>query len=175
MMFEDRPTAKTGRIGERILDDYLRQHDWIPYRPDADAPHPFDRLAASPDKRQLCIVEIKTKFRREAYADTGIEQRHYNDYQHVTMTYQVPLFLAFVDAKVGTMYGNWWSELLKTRESSILQIDGFMIRNATYPFFDRGIVYFPLSAMRTLYVLTDAERAELLALRTSRWIQQAGT
>jgi hypothetical protein len=40
----------------------------------------------------------------------------------------------------------------------------------SYPWTQNGIVYFPLAAMRTLYVLTDEERAELNALRSSRWV-----
>ena len=165
MSFEDR--LKTGRFGERIIDEFLRQKGWIPYRPIEGAAHPFDRLAASPNKRKLCIVEVKTKWRREAYADTGIDRRHYNDYQHVTTTYRVPLFLCFVDAKLGTVYGNWWAELLKPREPE----DSWAGGCEGYPWEQHGIVYFPLSAMRKLYVLTEQDRGELRGLRVSGWTE----
>jgi hypothetical protein len=156
-----------GSIGERLVDTYIRQRGYVPYYPGPGPGlrHPFDRLIASPDKRRLCIVEVKTKWRREAYADTGIDQRHFDDYQHITSTYSIPLFLAFVDAKLGTVYGNWWAELLKPRDGCACGCRPC----ACYPWHCRGIVYFPLSAMRTLYVLTPEERAELLALRTTAW------
>lgn len=159
---------KVGSIGERILDTFIRQQGYVPYYPDPGEGmrHPFDRLIASPDKRRLCIVEVKTKCRREAYEDTGINQCHFDDYQHITTTYAIPLFLAFVDAKVGQIYGNWWRELLKPRESDLRTMCGGC--NA-YPWHCGGIVYFPLEAMRTLYVLNETERGELLALRTTAW------
>jgi len=162
--FDDR--LKTGRFGEHIVDEFLKQKGWVPYRPIEGVAHPFDRLAASPDKKNICIVEVKTKWRREAYADTGLNRRHFDDYMHITAKYGLPLFLTFVDAKKGTVYGNWWLELVKTRVPSD---DAWAGGCEAYPWEQRGIVYFPLSAMKTLYVLTDAERAELLKLRTSKW------
>lgn len=165
MSFNDRPTEKTGRFGERIVDEFLIQKGWIPYRPIGDVAHPFDRLVASADKQNLCIVEVKTKWRREAYKDTGINRRHFNDYQRITAKYDIPLFLSFVDAKQGTVYGNWWLELIKSRVPGRAGAGGCQ----SYPWEQRGIVYFPLMAMRTLYVLSPDERAELLALRVSNW------
>ena len=55
----------------------------------------------------ICIVEVKQpKCRREAYdATTGINRRHFDDYMHITTTYRLPLYLAFVDAKVGLIMG----------------------------------------------------------------------
>jgi len=164
---------RTKEIGEQILDRFLLEQGLVRYRPDPnDGAHPFDRLAASRDKRQIVIGEVKTKPRRQAYADTGINRRHFDDYMHNTTKYGLPLFLAFVDFEIGAMYGNWWSELIKTRESDIpkhgLDADG-VIRCETYPWEQNSIVYFPLSAMRTYYMLTDAERAELRALHLSRW------
>lgn len=166
--FDDR--LKTGQFGERIVDDFLKQKNWVPYRPQEGVAHPFDRLAASADKRKICIVEVKTKWRREAYADTGINRRHFDDYQQITMKYGLPLFLSFVDAKLGTVYGNWWLELLKTREPSL---NASSSGCKSYPWEHKGIVYFPISAMRTLYVLSENERAELLGLRCSNWKQDS--
>jgi hypothetical protein len=163
MSFEER--LKTGHFGERIVDLFLRQKGWVPYRPVDGVAHPFDRLAATADKKRLCIFEVKTKFRREAYPDTGINKRHFDDYQHITNTYRLPLFLSFVDGKQGEVYGNWWSELLKARAPGKSCTAGC----AGYPWEQRGIVYFPLDAMRTLYVLNETERDELLGLRRSGW------
>jgi hypothetical protein len=167
--------AKTGAIGEHILDEYIRQRGYVPYRPDADHAHPFDRLIASLDKQRICIVEVKTKPKRKAYDDTGINQSHFQDYQRITLTYNVPLFLAFVDCEEGAMYGNWWHELLKTRVSTrpVLMHHGRPFGGGeSYPWTQRGIVYFQRAAMRLLYVLTEDERAELRALHCSRWVPE---
>ncbi len=162
--FEDR--VKTGRFGERIVDEFLKQKGWIPYRPIEGVAHPFDRLAASPDKKKLCIVEVKTKRRRKAYEDTGIDRRHFQDYMHVTVKYGVPLFLTFVDAEEGAVYGAWWHDLIKTREPSArARWHGC----DSYPWEQKGIVYFLRSSMRTLHVLPESERAELLSLCVTAW------
>jgi len=170
MNFTELPTYQIGQIGERLIDEFLRQKGFIPYYPQPGAAHPFDRLIATPDKRRICIVEVKTKCRREAYDDTGIDQRHFDDYQRITFRYNLQLFLAFVDAKVGQIYGNWWHELLKTRESprSVLLPNGQRF-GESYPWTDRGIVYFLRSSMKTLHVLTEEQRAEILAKRTTGW------
>ncbi|HZD63207.1 MAG TPA: hypothetical protein VE200_10485 [Xanthobacteraceae bacterium] len=171
MSFETR--LKVGSIGERLVDAFIRQQGYVPYYPDTGMRHPFDRLIASPDKRRLCVVEVKTKPRREAYDDTGIDECHFNDYEHITTTYAIPLFLAFVDAKVGAIYGNRWHELLKPRDRreylTLPNGEQVCVGGACYPWHCRGIVYFPRDAMRTLHVLTEGERKELLALRTSAW------
>jgi len=163
--FAARREVQLGGLGAGILDAHIRATGWIPYGPQADGAHPFDRLIASPDKRHICIVEVKTKARREAYRDTGINRRHYEDYRHITATYRLPLFLAFVDPKEGRIYGNYWTELLTPR-----------IRGACrYPWHSNGIVYFPLDAMPTLRLLTTTECSALLALRQTRWVQHHGS
>lgn len=164
MSFQDR--LKTGNFGEEIVDRYLEQQGWVPYHPKQGVAHPFDRLVASPDKRKLCIVEVKTKYRREAYADTGINQSCFNDYQQITMKYSIPLFLVFVDGKLGQVYGNWWSELIKSREPELsAKVKGCL----SYPWYQNGIVYFQYSTMRVFYVIPEEKRQELLKLRVSNW------
>lgn len=171
--FADRREVKVGALGAGLVDAFFRQKGYIPYYPDADKPHPFDRLIATPDKRRICIVEVKTKCRREAYRDTGINRRHYDDYMHITATYNLPLFLAFVDAKEGQIYGNYLTELLKTRvPDDAIEYRGHLYGPGgceSYPWEHHGIMYFPLSAMRILHVLTAEECAALLALRQTRW------
>jgi hypothetical protein len=166
MSFNDR-TVQTCVFGEQLLDKLIRQQEFVPYYPEKGVAHPFDRLIASRDKRRLAIVEIKTKCRRVAYPDTGINLSHYRDYFHITAQYSVPLFLAFVDAKLGQMYGGWFHDLIKTREPSVrAQLAGCK----SYPWTCNGIVYFPLSAMRVLYALTREEREALWPLRQTMWI-----
>lgn len=169
MKFEDLPSARKGAIGEQIVDDWLLAKGWVPYRPVKGTRHPFDRLVARADKRELCIVEVKTKPRREAYKDTGINQTHFDDYQHVTATYRIPLFLAFVDEVQQCVYGNWWSELLKKRTGDEAIVD--MIHGG-YPWSHRGIVYFPLSAMTPIARLSEEQCQQLRALRRTNWVKE---
>jgi len=166
--FDDRRETKLGSLGTRIVDAQIRLAGNIPYHPVADAPHPFDRLVASADKRHICIVEVKTKWRREFYADTGIDRRHFDDYMHITTLYNLPLYLAFVDAKEGRIYGNYLTELIKSRDPGRSRCGGCQ----SYPWEQKGIVYFPLAAMETLHVLTASDQAELRALRKSDWQPQ---
>jgi hypothetical protein len=51
----ERPAVKKGELGESIVDDFLRGKRVIPYRPHYDGAHPFDRLCATADKRNVFI------------------------------------------------------------------------------------------------------------------------
>lgn len=166
MSFEDSNRFKTGWLGEQMVDVFLKQQGWVPYYPMKGVAHPFDRLLATPDKRRLCIVEIKTKFKREFYPDTGIERRHFNDYQAITMEYNIPLFLVFVDAKAGQVYGQWWAELLKTREPEQRSRLGGCV---SYPWFHGGQVYFQISIMKIFHVIPPEQCEEILKYRESNW------
>lgn len=152
--FDSRVTK--GRIGERIVDDWLVRKGFVPYRPIEGVAHPFDRLVASRDKRTIRVVEVKSKPRRERYPDTGISVGHFQDYRHIEDTYNVPVFIAFVDERLKKVYGNFLSELCKS--------------NGRYPLVQSGIIYFPLCHMKRLADLTEEQCVELEALRRSRYI-----
>jgi hypothetical protein len=168
--FENLASYRKGRIGEQIVDDWLIADAWVPYRPQEGVAHPFDRLMASRDKQRLCIVEVKTKPHRNAYMDTGINRSHFGDYGRVTIKHDVPLFLAFVDENTRSIYGNWWTELLRTREA-----DRESARHGctSYPWFHGGQVYFQLAIMRTIKHLNDQQCGELRALRKTAWVDTA--
>jgi len=162
--FEDR--LELGEIGEHVIDEFLRQHGWVPYWPEKGKRHPFDRLAASADKRKLCIVEVKTKYEREAYPDTGINLSCFSDYQNIEMQYGVPIFLVFVDARKGQVYGNWWADLLKSREpEEKARRAGCLM----YPWTQKGIVYFQTSPMKILHVIPKTAVEEIRKRRISNW------
>lgn len=156
MSWDDR-LAK-GRIGERIIDEWLIRKGFVPYRPVDGVPHPFDRLVASQDKRKILIVEVKSKPRREKYPDTGIPARHYRDYQHIALTYGIRIFIAFVDEIEQKIYGNFFEELDR--------------RDGRYPWIFPDIVYFPLTHMRPVADLTTEQCAELKALRKTKYQQE---
>lgn len=158
MNWNDKPSVKKGAIGEDIVDQWLLKRGFIPYRPIADCAHPFDRLVASKNKSTIVIVEVKSKPRRNLYPDTGIDIRHYDDYSLVFEKYKIPIFLAFVDEKSQSIYGQFLSELNKPS----------VVEGHEYPWRWDRIIYFPLEAMRTIAPLTQGQTASLAALRNSQ-------
>lgn len=157
----ERPEVKKGDVGEALVDDFLRGKQVIPYRPDYDGPHPFDRLCATADKRSIFVADIKTKAQRERYADTGIDLAHYGDYKHIETKYSLRVFLFFVDEKVRQIYGNWLHELEKP-----VTLPSRQGRPVSYPLRDRGIIYFPLAHMQPISAITLEKARELMALST---------
>lgn len=158
----ERPEVKKGNVGELIVDDFLRGKRVIPYRPDYDGAHPFDRLCATADKKTIFVADIKTKAQRERYADTGIDLSHYGDYKHIEGKYGLRVFIFFVDEKVRQIYGNWLGEL----ERSVITPDRKGQRDVSYPLVDRGIIYFPIINMRPVSDITLEKARELMALST---------
>lgn len=157
----DRPEVKKGNVGEALVDDFLRGKRVIPYRPDYDGAHPFDRLCATADKKTIFVADIKTKAQRERYADTGIDLAHYGDYKHIEAKYGLRVFLFFVDEKVRQIYGNWLNILEQPAELPSRQG-----RPVSYPLRDRGIIYFPLAHMQPISDVTLEKARELMALST---------
>lgn len=149
-----------GRIGERIVDEWLVARGFVPYRPQDGVAHPFDRLVASGDKRRIGVVEVKSKPRREKYPDQGIPTRHYTDYKHISDTYGIRVFIAFVDEVLAKIYGNFLDELEKPR--------------GRYPLKYADTIYFPLEAMRDIAPLTQEQCAELAVLRDSKHDRRFG-
>ena len=148
-------SLRKGQIGERIVDRWLIDRGFVPYHPIDGVAHPFDRLVASKDKSRLVVVEVKTKPRRYAYPDTGIDERHYQDYMNIWTRYRIPVFLAFVDEDMRKVYGATLKELVSPR--------------GEYPWHYRNIVYFPLSSMRDIAPLSDDDCTKLKALRRTAW------
>lgn len=168
MSWQDRDSVRKGNIGEKIVDDWLLARGWVPYRPIADAAHPFDRLVASRDKKQIVVVEVKSKPAREAFPDTGIDFRHFCDYRGVATKYRIPVFLAFVDEKASQVYGQFLSKLLQTHREY----------GREYPWRPRpnkkpDIVYFALSQMRHIANLSSEQVLSLAELRKSGFRETA--
>lgn len=148
MSFENR--REKGKLGEAEVDRVILAKGYIPYRPDFDGPHPFDRLCATPDKRRLLVVESKCKPHRRWYPDTGINRRHYDEYCYLRQVYRLDTFLAFVDEDEQKIYGNLLTVLDRPR------IVTHLFQDLEYPLEMGGIRYFPLEAMETIATL-DAE------------------
>lgn len=165
MNWDDRLEVKKGNLGEQIVNRYLSQQGFTIYRP-TGGPHPFDFLAVTSDKRIVQVHEIKTKPRRRWYKDTGIDQRHFDDYALINLKYNLEVFLFFVDEYERKIYGGSLFKQL-TREVQIVCRD----RTLKYPLRERGIVYFPLQNMTVIAELDSEQVGQLSALGTSKTLQ----
>jgi len=62
MDWQSKTTVKKGNVGEKIVNDYLIKNGYIPYSPNAEGAHPFDRLCASKrQKKRYLITRGKNK------------------------------------------------------------------------------------------------------------------
>jgi hypothetical protein len=158
--FNCRPSTKKGKIGEEIVRRWLEEHGWIVYEPKTEnRSHAFDKLAIK-DKKQLILIEVKTKARRNYYPDTGIDIKHYNDYKLISEKYNLPIFLFFVDEMMGEIYGGKLSSLEKRVKIS---------NNREYPLKQNGIIYFPLEKMHKIAILNTMKTFELKKLNTRNY------
>lgn len=160
----DKQTVKKGNFAEEIIDKFLIYIGIIPYIPNFNGPHPFDRLCATIDKESMYILDIKAKARRTHYPDTGINYKHYMQYNYLQEKYKVPIVLVFVDEYIGKIYGNTLSNLIKP----------VIIGNKKYPLeepttYGTKIIYFPLKNMKIIGELTKEQVEELKQLSTRRY------
>lgn len=153
MEFEELKTTRKGNLGEAELDKYLIENGIIPYFPVRGVAHPFDRLCATTDKKNLFIAECKTKASRKYYPDTGINIKSYDEYKFITNKYGIDVYLYFVDEYKKSIYGNL-TELEKPRVAN----------GNNYPLRQGVIIYFPLIAMIEVCKLTDAVAKDLREL-----------
>lgn len=139
--WKERKCVKKGDIGEKLVDKYLRSKQLIPYSPDSEYPHPFDRLVASRDKQTLMIIDVKTKAARNSYPDTGMNKSHYDEYMRISIKHNIPVYVFFCDEMLGKVYGNYLSELIKPTKIKVKN------KIINYPLVQGDIIYFPLSLM----------------------------
>lgn len=103
-----------GESGEAMLDDLLMSEQWIVYRPiNKDRPHYFDRLATL-NKQKVIAIEVKTKARMnfpmrfshhsEPQPCTGFNRSQWGEYQRFVNDTKVPLFVFFIDDKIGDIH-----------------------------------------------------------------------
>lgn len=164
MNWEDKITVKKGDFAEEIIDKFLISKNIIPYIPNFDGAHPFDRLCAKTDKKSIYILDIKAKASRNYYADTGINYKHYKEYQYLKEKYKVPVVLIFVDENKGQIYGGMLDNI----------IEPTIIKNKKYPSIEKTkggieIIYFPLINMRILSKLTKDQIGKLKQLSTRNY------
>lgn len=151
--WESLTSVQKGKIGEKLVNEYLISKGFIPYSPDAEGAHPFDRLVASRDKKTIFIADAKTKPARVYYPDTGINVRHYQEYKFIQDKYNIDVYLFFVDEDRKEIYGNLLSVL--DQETTITH----MMVPRTYPREEKGIRYFPLVKMEHVVTIESAVAA----------------
>lgn len=162
--WHSKTTVKKGDLGEFLVDKFLMSKGMIPYHPNINIAHPFDRLVASKNKKIICIVDIKTKARRNYYPDTGIDKKHYDEYTFLMKKYNIPVFLFFVDEMEGCIYGNYLHILSQPTDIK------YKNKLLKYPLEQNGIIYFPLCLMRNIAKLDENEIQKLRQLSTRNYL-----
>jgi hypothetical protein len=146
-----------GEYGERIVRGILERKGFVVYKPNTEGAHAFDVLAIK-DKKLCIALDVKAKSRRNKYADTGINRRHYETYRQFSQRHQMPFWVIFVDEMIGKIYGNTLEELMTP-----IFADGI-----SYPLIygdiQSGTIYWHITSMREIHVLSDDEKSELVSM-----------
>lgn len=153
--WQDKPEVKRGNVGENIVKNHFESLGYIIYEPITNGAHPFDKFVAHSNKKDLFILEVKTKPARIKYPDTGIDISAYNGYKYIVDTYRINIFLVFVDDLNKSVYGNWITELDKPYKN--------------YPLETGGIIYWHIGSMTELRKLTDTECDEIRKYYTGNY------
>lgn len=168
--FTAKMTTCKGVKGEDICFEYLRAKGHTIYRPDReDRAHPIDSFVVHGQKFTVCAADVKTKPKREAYPDTGINMNHYGTYCYIKNINNIRVFLFFVDENTKEIYGNWLDILEHKRE--VIHKGKRLI----YPMQMGNQMYFPLSAMIKIADISDESVEELKAMRNSKFTATLNT
>jgi hypothetical protein len=146
-----------GEYGESIVRAILEEKGFVVYKPTTKGAHAFDVLAIK-DKARCIALDVKAKARRNKYADTGINLRHYHTYKTFSEKHCMPFWIVFVDEMLGKIYGNTIEELDKPRT-----VDG-----KDYPFewhdSEKATRYWPIDAMLVFRKLDERDLEVLRGL-----------
>lgn len=136
---------RKGSFGEQIVAALLRMRGYIVYAPTEGGRHPFDMIASKrkEDRFVFTIIEVKTKAsqpeRDTLPAATGVDTRQLVDYRKVMEHHNTDIFMAFVDERLGTVYGNYLSAIdgkgrsIKGGEHYLWDLEHFMHLQALTP------------------------------------------
>ena len=135
-----------GAFGESIVRNILEEKGYCVYNPTTEGAHAFDILAIK-DKKNCIAIDVKSKARRNYFPDTGIDTRHYETYNSFAKKHNMQFWLFFVDEMERKIYGN---------ELRLLSED-HLEYGRVYPLIQNRIIYFPLSKMKTVSILTQKD------------------
>jgi Holliday junction resolvase-like predicted endonuclease len=150
MSFLDKDTSKKGIIGEQFVRAHLESKGFVVYKAVTDdKPHPLDFFAATEDKKRIVIAEVKSKSKRMIYDDTGIDERHFQEYKYIQNKYNMDVFVYFVDEESALVYGNYLKELEKPVKCNVTGSSSFLKEYPSISSTSNGktIHYWPLSRM----------------------------
>jgi hypothetical protein len=147
MNFTALKTTRKGTAGEAIARAYFIGKEYQPFAPDFDGPHLIDFLIWNPNRRTLTAVDVKTYARRFAAPQTGLDTADYKTYKAFEQDKGVKVYLMFVDAFEGAIYGAYLSDLGEP--------------TAVSP----GKVYFSLERVKLLDWLTPEDLATLAPIK----------
>lgn len=146
---------KKGEAGEMLIKAHLENNGWTVYRPVTDGAHCFDMLSIK-GKKTAIAIDVKAKARMNKWPATGIDQRHFDEYQHFSQKHSMPFWVIFVDEALKKIYGNCIEELEKCR-----CVDG-----VNYPWVmptsgGKKIRVWPLEAMKVIASISDFDATVL--------------
>lgn len=148
--WSERVEVIKGDFAESIVDKFLEEKGYIVYNPKTSGSHAFDRIAIK-DKNQMIIAESKAKARRTYYYDTGINLKHFKEYNNISQKHNIPVFLFFADEFQEKIYGNFLERLQQEF------IYTYRNRRKKYPSIENGIIYFCLESMMDICNLTKEQ------------------
>jgi hypothetical protein len=146
---------KKGAIGESIVKERLEAAGWVVYQPVTEGAHAFDMLSIK-GKRYAIACDVKAKALMNKWQATGVNQRHFEEYQQFSQKHSMPFWLFFVDEYLGEIYGNTISELEQPRAVECrFGVESFpkviTTRNGT------DVRLWPYAAMKKIAVLASGE------------------
>jgi len=156
--------VKKGNLGESIVRKYLEYKGWVVYGTETRGKHAFDKLCVK-NKKDIVIVEIKSKARMKYYEATGCNYQNYIEYKYIVEKYKINVFMFFVDELLKKIYGNNLSKLEKAYYEPK--------DKRKYPYIidskNSKIILFPLAKMINIKNLNDEEVEELKKLSTRNY------
>lgn len=146
-----------GELGEEVVRELLESRGWVVYQPVTSGPHHFDMLCIK-DKKRAIAFDVKAKARMNWLPCTGVNQKHFEEYQQFSERHRMPFWLVFVDEALRQIYGNTLDELEKPRE----------VEGRSFPMLMETksgvrLRLWPLVAMRQIASITDSHAAALTA------------
>ena len=149
-------SLKKGAVGEMIVRRNLEGKGWVIYEPVTDGAHCFDMMGIK-DKKTAIALDVKAKARMNKWPATGINQQHFDEYQHFSLRHNMPFWVVFVDEAQRTIYGNTIQELEKER----------IVNGQVYPFqietkYGKKIRLWPLASMIEIDVISDEDSDRLI-------------
>lgn len=107
------------------------------------------------------LVDVKTKRRRDKFADTGIDYPDYINYGRLSVELGIDVLIVFVDYFIG--------EILYQDFSILDEWDGYYPHNDFRYGVKKGITYFNLNKLITLDKLTNNEIVLLKNMEKSNY------